>query len=72
MCYSKYWSSIINEYITSENIGKKIVVEGETAFPKTSSKAVMLKLDSITFVDHMISSEELRKKRDNMPDFSTD
>lgn len=65
MCYSPRLQDIVREYIISANVGKRLVVQGETIFPIQDSKAVMLLLRDINFVDDFTG-------RENSPDFSED
>lgn len=72
MCYKQNLREIVDRYIIPANIGKRLIVLGETAFPPTASKAAMINGSSITFVDEFINVCEQERMAADMPDFSND
>lgn len=70
MCYSDRLIQTADEYMISANIGRRLVVSGETIFPPNAAKAVMLKLSDITFIDDFVCREEAERQKENMADFS--
>lgn len=65
MCYSRTLQDRLREFIIPANIGKRLIVQGETIFPIKEGKAVMLNLKEISFIDDFIAN-------DDSPDFSED
>ena len=66
-----YVMDITEQYMIEANVGKRLLVSGETGFA-SKSQAVILLLGSVTFVDDFIDREELERRQANMPDFSDD
>lgn len=72
MVYSPHLIELVENYMIEANIGKRIVVSGETGFSAGQSQAVMLLLNSVTFADTFIDKAEAERRQDDMPDFSGD
>lgn len=71
MVYNAHLMDITEQYMIEANVGKRLLVSGETGFA-SKSQAVILLLGSVTFVDDFIDREELERRQANMPDFSDD
>lgn len=54
------------------NVGKRLVVSGETGFATAKSQAAILLISSMTFVDDFVDKEEFERGQANTPDFSED
>lgn len=72
MVYSPRLIELVEKYMIDANVGKRLVVSGETGFSAEGSQAVILLLTSLTFVDLFIDKSEVERRKNNMPDFSND
>lgn len=72
MVYNSNLFELVEKYIIAANVGKRLVVSGETGFSMGKSQAVMLLLANVTFADDFIDKFEIERRQANMPDFSDD
>ena len=72
MVYAPRLIELVEKYMIDANVGKRLVVSGETGFSTGQSQAAILLLEKLTFVDQFIDESELDRKEANIPDFSND
>ena len=63
MVYNTHLMEMTKKYMIGANVGKRLVVSGETGFATAKSQVAILLISNMTFVDDFVDKEEFERGR---------